>query len=241
MKKYESLFFDLDNTLWDFDRNSFESLKIAFNHFKLSENGIAFELFYRFYSENNDRVWEEYRQNKITKQELIKKRFEMTFEVSGIIGVDPFEFNDFYLNEMPKQQILIEGAIETLQLLKKKNYSMHIVTNGFKEVQIKKLENSGLDVFFGSVIISEKIKAPKPSAAIFEYALKSTNSKKKKSLMIGDSWEVDIIGAMNFGIDQMHYVQNMSIEFDEDELNLIKNSKTKTYRINTLKSLIKFL
>jgi len=179
-------------------------------------------------------MWDAYRKKEITKQELIRKRFELTFSDFGISGIDPLVFNEAYLTEMPKHSILIDGTLEVLDYLKSRNYSMHIITNGFKEVQLKKMENSGLSRYFDKIFISEIIKAPKPALEIFEYALKSTNSKKNKTLMIGDSWEVDVIGAMKAGIDQVHYYPNAKKTFTSEEKNQINTQKTKTYRINTL-------
>jgi putative hydrolase of the HAD superfamily len=111
---------------------------------------------------------------------------------------------------MALQTKLFNGTLETLTYLKSKGYQMHIITNGFTEVQHAKLRNSGLSPFFGKVFISEEIKNTKPHHEIFEHALKSTNALKKKSIMIGDSWETDIKGALDFGIDQIMFVNHGS-------------------------------
>ena len=106
---------------------------------------------------------------------------------------------------MPRQNHLNNGVLDLLGYLKQKNYQLSIITNGFREVQHKKLETSGLAGFFDKVFISENIKTPKPGKEIFEYAIKSTNAKKSKSIMVGDDWEVDILGAVNYGIDSIYY------------------------------------
>ena len=116
--------------------------------------------------------------------------------------------NTFYLDEMPNQKALYHGVLETLEYLKAKRYQLNIITNGFTEVQNKKLESSGLRPFFNKVFTSEEIKTPKPGREIFEHAIKSVNAKKAKSLMIGDDWDVDILGASKFGIDAVYISNN---------------------------------
>lgn len=237
MRKYQTLFFDLDNTLWDFDKNSRKALFTAYTIWKIGNSGTGFSAFYDSYANNNALMWEKYRSKEITKQELIRKRFELTFSDSNVRNIDPLDFNETYLNDMPEHTILTEGARDLLDYLRSKHYSLHIITNGFKEVQLKKLKKSRLSEYFGKVIISETVKAPKPAVEIFEYALKSTNSRKRTSLVIGDSWEVDIIGAMKAGIDQVHYVRNERLAFTPEERNLSVQHKTKTLRIEALHQL----
>jgi len=237
MRKYQTLFFDLDNTLWDFDKNSRKALFTAYTIWKIGDSGTDFSAFYESYATNNERMWERYRNKEITKQELIRKRFERTFSDCNVTHLDPLDFNDTYLSDMPEHTILTEGARDLLDYLRSKNYSLHIITNGFKEVQLRKLQKSRLLEYFGKIIISETVKAPKPDVEIFEYALKSTNSKKRNSLMVGDSWEVDILGAMKAGMDQVHYVKNGRVAFNPAERKLLVQNKTKTFRINSLHAL----
>lgn len=214
-KKYTHIFFDLDNTLWDFKKNSRYAMMETFNRFQLEKNGLTFSDFYKVYSVNNTKLWTAYRNKEIKKKELTSQRFQLTFNTLQINGVDSQEMNDVYLAEMPKQKYLMDGAIELLDYLKLKPYKLYIITNGFKEVQHKKLQTSGLAAYFEKVFISEEIKCPKPGRQIFEHAIKSANAKKTKSLMIGDDWDVDIIGAVNFGIDSVYYnshKQSVTIE-----------------------------
>ena len=204
-RKYTHLFFDLDNTLWDFNRNSRQAIYETFLHFKLDDRGLDFDEFFSTYSAHNDRLWQQYRKKEIHKNELKRQRFQATFDDLSIEGIDAVQMNDHYLGVMPLQTILIEGALDVLSVLKKRNYRLFIITNGFSEVQHKKMENSGLAAFFEKVFISEEVKAPKPGREIFDYAITSTNAKKRKSLMIGDDWEVDVGGAVNSGIDAIHF------------------------------------
>lgn len=226
-KKYTHLFFDLDNTLWDFKKNSQIAMLATFKHFKIGVLKIRFEDFFEVYLKHNHALWESYRKKEVGKKELIRRRFEATFLELGIEGIDTNRMNASYLNEMPKQKTLYPGVIETLEYLKMKRYQMFIITNGFKEVQHKKLESSGLNPFFEKVFTSEEIKTPKPGREIFEYAVTSVNAKKSNSLMIGDDWEVDVIGATNFGIDAV-YIGNK------------ENSKSKNEYLTSLNKSIIF-
>ncbi|HDR50387.1 MAG TPA: noncanonical pyrimidine nucleotidase, YjjG family [Mariniphaga anaerophila] len=238
-KKYTHIFFDLDNTLWDFEQNSQIAMQKTLSHFKLNEKGIGFESFYDSYSIHNKKLWCEYRDGKVVKKELKELRFEQTFKELGITGIDPLEMNLFYLTEMPFQKKLVEGAVELLDYLTSKGYQLFIITNGFREVQYKKLEASGLKPFFTKVFISEDVKAPKPSPEIFEYAIKSANARKKSSLMIGDDPDVDILGALNFGIDAVlvdsgkHHTGRFTAQ-----MNFFKD---KFYVVNSLLELVSLL
>lgn len=230
-KKYTHLFFDLDNTLWDFKTNSFHALQFTFNHFQLDKGTLDFQTFYEVYSQHNDHLWDKYRKKEIKKKELTRLRFQLTLGDLGLSGIDPEEMNDRYLQEMPRQTFLIDGAEELLKKLKKAGYRLFIITNGFVEVQHKKLESSGLKPFFDKVFISEELKVPKPGREIFEYAIKSTNAKKSNSLMIGDDWEVDILGALHAGIDAIYYSPQKNGR--EEELSQL-NSKNRLIVIREL-------
>ena len=140
---------------------------------------------------------------------------------------------------MPKQRYLNEGALDILKYLKLKRYKLYIITNGFKEVQYKKLNSSGLMRFFEKVFVSEEVKTPKPGREIFEYAIKSANAKKSVSLMIGDDWDVDILGASNFGIDSVYYPKNIeqNSAFSDAEC----STNCKRYKIVSLIELKKIL
>jgi len=211
-KKYTHIFFDLDNTLWDFNKNSRVSIYEAYIKFKLNSFGVDFDKFFDVYTIHNDSLWGQYRKKEIHKNELKRQRFQKTFEELQIIGIDPVAMNDYYLEVMPLQTILMDGALEVLKSLKSKNYKLFVITNGFSEVQHRKMENSGLAPFFEKIFISEEVKSPKPERVIFEYAITSANARKSKSVMIGDDWEVDIMGALNIGITGIYYCPNLMVE-----------------------------
>ena len=233
-KKYTHIFFDLDNTLWDFKTNSLHALQSAFNHYQLKDENISFEAFFEVYSRHNHQLWDAYRNKQVRKKELTNQRFQLTFNELGIREINADEMNSHYLSEMPKQNHLIDGAIDLLDYLKSKGYKMFIITNGFREVQYKKLFNSGLQPYFEKVFISEEVQAPKPDPAIFEHAIKSANAKKASSIMIGDDYEVDILGAISFGIDVVYFdpesSKNSSLEVPKNIIII--------HKLNNLMSLL---
>jgi putative hydrolase of the HAD superfamily len=153
----------------------------------------------------NEQLWVLFRENKINKREMREGRFEKTFMVYGtpMPGIGE-TINESYLKEMPLQLKLVDGAQEVLDYVYGK-YKVSIITNGFVESQISKIEQSGIKKYFDNVFISESIGVQKPDSLIFEHAIHSYRAPKKSSLMIGDSWETDIIGAMRMGIDQIFY------------------------------------
>ncbi len=212
-KKYTHLFFDLDNTIWDFNSNSFDALYVALDKLQLLDLIGSYDAFFKIYSEVNESLWDLYRQGLMTKKVLSVQRFEESFEMHGTpLQISGAVVNATYLTEMPMQTKLIEGARKVLDHLHGR-YDVAIITNGFKEVQYDKILKSELSKYFRKIFISEEIGAQKPKKEIFEYAIKSMNAPKNSSLMIGDSWDADIVGAMNYGIDQIFY--NPKIEQKE--------------------------
>ena len=204
-QKYTHLFFDLDNTIWDFNSNSYEALHATLDKLDLLKIIGSYDLFFKIYSEENDRLWELYRNGLMPKKVLSVQRFEASFEKTGTpLNMGGGVVNDTYLAEMVNQNKLIDGAREVLEYLHGR-YEIALITNGFREVQYDKIKRSELSKYFRKVFTSEEIGTPKPGRKIFEYAIKSMNARKKGSLMIGDSWEVDILGAMKFGIDQIYF------------------------------------
>jgi putative hydrolase of the HAD superfamily len=230
-KKYTHIFFDLDNTLWDFETNSRNTMQIIFQKLNLVQTH-DFSQFFETYTRHNDSLWQSYRKNEVLKKELTRLRFQNTFDELEIKSINAEETNELYLNEMPNHKTLNEGVIEILNYLKKKRYHLNIITNGFSEVQRRKIETSGLKPFFDKIFISEEIKSPKPDRAIFEHAVKSSNAKKSQSLMVGDDWEVDVMGALKFGIDAVLF-QNINTENLTNVSNPLNTSCT-VYKIGEI-------
>jgi putative hydrolase of the HAD superfamily len=206
MNQYEHIFFDLDNTLWDFSANSKQAMKETIEVLGIGLLIDSFEQFLKTYEEINHSLWQDYHHKKINKTNLITERFRRSFEVFGITNQNWVEINSMYLHHMGLQTKVFPETLETLSYLKTKGYQTYIITNGFKEVQNEKLFNSGLASYFNKVFISEEIGVSKPNREIFEYVLKTVNARKKKSIMIGDSWEIDIEGAISIGLDQIMFL-----------------------------------
>jgi putative hydrolase of the HAD superfamily len=250
MRTYDHLFFDLDNTLWDFTTNSRLSMEQTLIQNELLPRISSFEAFFKVYEQINHALWSDYHSKKITKQKLIVERFSRSLKAFGVHNYDWNELNSRYLKNMALQTQLFPGTMETLSTLKSKGYQMHIITNGFREVQYSKLTNCGLAGFFSKVFISEEIQTTKPHRQIFEHALKSTNASKKRSIMIGDSWETDIIGALKFGMDQIMFL-NQELNPIPESVKSLKNAAispflelklhTKTYFINEIVGLDELL
>ena len=210
--QYKHLFFDLDHTLWDFEANSRQTLHELYHSLNLEERGITdFDLFHKNYIVHNDKLWERYRNGFIKVDELRWKRMWLTL-LDFKIGDEPLarKMDVLFLDALPSRKILFPYTLEILQYLTAKGYRLHMITNGFEKTQHSKLLNSGLDAYFTEVITSEGSNSLKPHKEIFEYALQKAGAEKSESIMLGDSIEADIQGAMNAGIDQV-YVNHLGL------------------------------
>lgn len=206
MKKYNFLFFDLDRTIWDYETNAANALTILFAKYNLLKYFPDAEFFIAVFSKYNDYLWEEYREGRVHKDKLRVLRFEMCFKEAGFDEPELSEkLNTEFLEISPKSEKLMPGAIEILDYLKNKGYRMYIITNGFTPIQHIKMKYSGLEKYFDKMFTSENVGSHKPNKDMFEYCIKSVNARKSESLMIGDDFPVDIVGARNFGIDQVFY------------------------------------
>ncbi|MDL2208181.1 YjjG family noncanonical pyrimidine nucleotidase [Parabacteroides sp. OttesenSCG-928-O15] len=201
--RYKSLFIDLDDTLWDTFHNNKECLEELYADYHWDRYYASFEAFYAYYMPNNENLWALYREHKIDRQTLIYERFHYVLQPMGIDDRETvLAINRDFLARTTTRTRLIPGAIELLDYLRP-TYRLFILSNGFREVQFKKLENSGLAPYIERMILSEDAGIQKPHKAIFDFALRNTNSRRQESLMIGDSWEADIVGARNARIDQL--------------------------------------
>ncbi len=206
MKRYTHLFFDLDHTIWDFDRNAEETLQELFVLHELETLGLASATeFITTYTRNNHALWADYHLGKIDKETLRQTRFRKTFTDLGVHpDIVPVTFEDAYVELCPTKTNLFPHAHETLAYLQQK-YSLHLITNGFQEATRRKVSGTGLEKYFTNIIISELVGVNKPDKAIFEYALKLAGAGKGESMMIGDSLEADVYGALNFGMDAIYF------------------------------------
>ena len=228
MNNIKNIFFDLDHTLWDFDKNSDLTF---YKIFKKNSIGLDVSSFLIEYHPINRKYWELFREDKVTKAELRYLRLSDTFKKFNYSINDKliYKLSEDYILHLSDFNHLIDDSIHVLTQLDEK-YSMHIITNGFKEVQEKKLIKSKLGKFFKSVTISEDVGVKKPDKIIFNHALKKSNSLIENSVMIGDNYNADIMGAVNIGMKAIYF-------------NFHKIDKPKTSNIttvNNLKDILKF-
>lgn len=203
MKTYQDIFFDLDHTLWDFEQNSKSSMLEIYNYFELDVHVTSdFDSFFETYSHHNKLLWDRFQKGYIRSDELKLKRMLRTLldykKPDEALAV---KMNEKYLEILPTQKAIFPNTIEILTHLKEKNYSLHLITNGFEKVQKRKIENCGIAPFFTEMITSESSNSMKPDREIFETAFRKTGATPEQSIMIGDNLEADIQGGINVGMD----------------------------------------
>jgi putative hydrolase of the HAD superfamily len=201
--KYKHLFFDLDHTLWDFDANAKATLTDLFATFALDKKVIAdFDNFYRKYLYHNEILWNKYHHGQITADELKWKRMWRTL-LDFKIGDEPLakELSAAFMELLPTKKNVFPHTFEILDYLLAKNYTLHLITNGFEKTQWSKLNNSGMAKYLTHVITSEASSSLKPKKEIFDFALQQASATLSQSIMLGDNLDADIQGAMNAGMD----------------------------------------
>lgn len=223
--KIQHVFFDLDHTLWDFEKNSALTFQEILPAAKVQ---VPIDSFLKKYIPINFSYWKKYREEKVTKKELKYLRLKETFDALNLSVKDEvihFLSNE-YIAKLPSYNYLFEGVFEILEYLQQ-TYQLHIITNGFEEIQTKKMEKSGIYDFFDVIITSESVGVKKPNKKIFEFALESVNAKASNCIMIGDNLEADIQGALNCGMKAIH--------FNSERLNTIPKNITSISHLLELK------
>lgn len=207
MKNIKHIFFDLDHTLWNFEKNSALTFKFLLDKYNIT---IDLQKFLKVYMPINFSLWNLYRDDKITKEYLRHNRLKSTFEKlnikidSGLID----KISNDYVKHLPDNNFLLPNAILVLDYLFQK-YTLHIITNGFTEVQNTKISNSNLSKYFTCIIDSETVGVKKPHSKIFNYAYNiSKAAYKNECLMIGDNYQADVMGAINNGFKAIHLNSN---------------------------------
>ena len=202
-KPISDIFFDLDHTLWDFERNSALTYRNLFEEHAIE---LPLEEFLGHYVPLNLQFWKKYREGRITKEKLRYDRLKTVFDRMGfpISDAGIHRLSEAYIDQLSSHTHLIPYCLETLDYLKGK-YRLHIITNGFEEVQFRKLRNSRIDTYFQEVVNSDRAGVKKPDPGIFRMALEATGIKPEKGVMIGDSLEADIKGARSVGLQALHF------------------------------------
>lgn len=205
--KMQHVFFDLDNTLWDHRRNAYLTIKDLFEKQEInSKYNIDFEEFHAVYHDINEELWEKIRDGIIGKEYLREHRF---YDAFMHFGVDDKElslyFEENFLDNIVSYNELVEGAEDVLEYLKAKNYTLHIISNGFQEVTERKCTLSGIAPYFKTITSADTVGVRKPDPRIFEYSLGLSEARKEESIMIGDDWIADALGGRDFGMDTIFF------------------------------------
>lgn len=205
-KHIRHIYFDLDRTLWDFAKNSREAIGDVYREYKLDECGYPNEdTFFKVYDVYNDYCWDRYRQNRMSKSYLRHQRFYMTLNHFGKPDrVLARQLGKAYVDISPYKTALVQGTVDILEYLSPK-YKLHIITNGFQEVQSIKLQQSKIDHYFDQIVTSERVGKRKPDPLIFRFALEVAGATAEESIMIGDDYDVDVKGAEGVGMSAIHF------------------------------------
>ena len=236
MKQYKDLFIDFDDTLYDTYGNAIIALRETFDYFQLKRYFSDPQVFYDSYWEANIDLWSRYSRGEITRDNLIVERFRLPLsEGKGLEVTKEFclEVSDRFLDFCSNKPGVVDGAHEVMDYLKKKGYRMHMTSNGFHEVQYKKLAACGLKDYFDNIILSEDAKYNKPSKAYFDYALKIAGAQSDSVLMIGDNLNTDILGALHAGLDAML--------FNRWQVDVSSVTPQPTFVVDQLRDIIKIL
>lgn len=228
MTTVKHIFFDLDRTLWDFDKNSREALSEIFIQKQLSLRGVpSFDEFLITYRELNEYYWNQYRIGELDKETLRYIRFYETLKTFKVNDKNlAISIGDDYVNISPRKTHLFPHTINTLEHLKSKDYILHIITNGFSEIQDIKLANTKIDHYFDNVITSEAAGVKKPDPRIFDFALKKASANPAESLMIGDEPYIDVKGALDFGMKGLVFNPKGEKEHEFNEITCLSDLRT---------------
>lgn len=214
LKGIKHIFFDFDDTLWDFRKNSSATLYELFSEFRLSEKlGVDFDTFNEVYQKINLDLWSKYYKRQIDKNALRFTRFEMAFAAFGYRNkADSQLVTQLYTERAPRGTFLKEGCREVLSYLREK-YALHIITNGFSEVQAIKIDGCNLRPYFNNIIIADEHDLVKPEEQIFRIAEKLADATRDQCVMVGDSFESDITGAINAGWEAVYFTESPQLNY----------------------------
>ena len=230
--RYKDLFIDFDDTLYDTYNNANLALRETFDLFHLERYFPDPQAFYDTYWTVNMELWRSYANGEITRDHLIVERFRRPLSTGSGLEVTEklcLEMSDIFLDCCSSKSGVVDGARELMDYLREKGYRMHMCSNGFHEVQYKKLAACGLRDYFDTIILSEDAGANKPSSVFFDYALRESGAHREETLMIGDNIQTDILGAMNAGID--------ALLFNRWKIDVAEGSVTPNYMVGTLQEI----
>lgn len=234
------VFIDLDDTLWDFHTNSYRALEIVYRDLNINRYYSSSDEFYRIYSEKNTELWSLYHHGRITREQLMVERFRYPLQRVGVYNpLLVSQLNQAYLSALAEQAGLNFFARELLEYLSGR-YTITLLSNGFREVQYKKIANSGIERFFDNIVLSDEVGALKPAPEIFRHALRLYEAAPQQAVMIGDNFEADICGAARVGIAQIYY-NPTDKPLPDDFTARPFPVATPTYMVNLLKEIVEIL
>ena len=206
MKQYKHIFFDLDHTLWDYDKNTNETICDLYAMYQLEKfNLFSPEEFIKAFFEVNNELWRKFNFGQIEQAAMRRSRFNLIFNKLGLHNGDvPLGIEDKFLQTCPTKPHLLPHALAALDYLHKK-YTLHIITNGFDDVQFTKLKSAGIDRHFREVITSDNSGYRKPDREIFEHAMKKAGASRSDAIFVGDNPDTDVAGAINAEMDFVYY------------------------------------
>jgi len=229
LKKYTHIFFDLDHTLWDYEANAAQALKELYGKHGLAEKGMfSHEELVQTFFDVNDMLWDDYNHHRIQRKDLRERRFPTIFKRLNLpMELRPVNIETEYIALSPTQERVFQGAHEVLDYLVEK-YELHIITNGFNDIQSTKMASSGIDGYFDVIVTSETAGFRKPDPRIFQLAIDKAGTSAEESLMIGDNLKADIGGARNFGMDQVFFnpkrtAHTQQVTYEIEGLRELKN------------------
>ncbi len=231
MGRYTDIFFDMDDTIWDFSRASYQALQKVFEIYELDKYFDSFEEFHNIFEGINKELWEQYRKNEVKRDTVAVVRFIYTLErkTRDFPMMLAQRMSDSYLAYTVEDAYLEPFAHETIRYLKQKGYRIHILSDGFFEVQIMKIKMAKIASFVSHLISAEEVGVLKPDPRIFEYAIEKANTTKDKSIFVGNDYENDVLGAHNAGLDQVFY--------NKKQVDISTLPIKPTYTIHSLKEL----
>lgn len=204
--KYTCLFLDLDNTVYDFSASSREAYSEVYRAMDYDRFFPSFDAYFALYEPRNAELWTLYNAGRITKEQLNAERYLHPLRMAGVedAGKISQEFFRRAMEVLPTKGILVPHALDALRYLRPR-YRLYILSNGFTELQTRKMQSAGIAEFFDGVVLSEDVGINKPDRRLFDHALRVAGIPVAEALMIGDDFAVDIVGAHAAGWDQMYY------------------------------------
>ncbi|VAW27989.1 hypothetical protein MNBD_BACTEROID06-65 [hydrothermal vent metagenome] len=199
------IIFDLDDTLWDFQQNSHDTLIDLFDAYRIGDQGIDIADFIEVFREINNALWDQFDEGLVTREMIRKERFPKMFEKLGLnLNGVPMQMQDSFMSTCSAKPKLVKGVKEVLEKFNSK-YKFHILSNGFDEIQFIKIKASGLEPYFDKIVTSGRAGFRKPEPEIFDFTLNEIGAGKEECIMIGDNPLSDIEGAFHYGMNQVYY------------------------------------